>query len=160
MISSSTNSSIVHVMKLETFAMERMQSTYENQVELNLSESGVQPLRLSELLDDDDAREQLMHEALRYTQSNGTAPLRSSIAAMYSGATPDHVQVTNGGSEANYIATWNLVEPGDEIALMVPNYIQTWGLARAFGGGIREWPLVRGGPPAPRRGASQAAGER
>ena len=134
-------------MKLETFAMERMQSTYENQVELNLSESGVQPLRLSELLDDDDAREQLMHEALRYTQSNGTAPLRSSIAAMYSGATPDHVQVTNGGSEANYIATWNLVEPGDEIVLMVPNYMQTWGLARAFGGVIREWPLVRGGSP-------------
>ena len=31
-------------MKLEQFAMERMQSTYENLVEFNLSESGVRPL--------------------------------------------------------------------------------------------------------------------
>ena len=43
------------------------------------------------------------------------------------------MQVTNGGSEANYITTWNLVEPGDEVVMMVPNYMQTWGLARAFG---------------------------
>ena len=31
------------------FAMERWQSTYENRVELNLSESGVDPLTLAEL---------------------------------------------------------------------------------------------------------------
>ena len=36
-------------MRLEQFAMERMQSTYENQVDFNLSESGVHPLRLGEL---------------------------------------------------------------------------------------------------------------
>ncbi|OLD22604.1 MAG: hypothetical protein AUJ01_00005, partial [Acidobacteria bacterium 13_1_40CM_3_65_5] len=129
-------------MKLEQFAMERMQSTYENQVEFNLSESGVQPLRLAELVDDEAARNALMTEALRYTQSNGTVPLRSDIAALYSGADADRVQVTNGGSEANYITTWHLVEPGDEVVLMVPNYMQTWGLARAFGGIVREWPLV------------------
>ena len=119
-----------------------MQSTYENQVEFNLSESGVQPLRLAELVDDEAARDALMTEALRYTQSNGTVPLRSDIAALYSGATADHIQVTNGGSEANYITTWHLVEPGDEVVLMVPNYMQTWGLARAFGGIVKEWPLV------------------
>jgi aspartate/methionine/tyrosine aminotransferase len=132
-------------MKLEQFAMERMQSTYENQVEFNLSESGVQPLRLAELVDDEAARDALMSEALRYTQSNGTVPLRSAIAALYPGASAEHVQVTNGGSEANYITTWNLVEPGDEVVMMVPNYMQTWGLARAFGGVIKEWPLVNSG---------------
>jgi aspartate/methionine/tyrosine aminotransferase len=129
-------------MKLEQFAMERMQSTYENQVAFNLSESGVHPLRLGELVDDEESREALLAEALRYTQSNGTTALRALIAALYPGATPDHIQVTNGGSEANYITTWNLVEPGDDVVMMVPNYMQTWGLARAFGGTIREWPLV------------------
>ena len=69
-------------------------------------------------------------------------PLRTAIAALYPGATPDHVQVTNGGSEANYITTWNLVEPGDEVVMMVPNYMQTCGLARAFGATVKEWPLV------------------
>jgi aspartate/methionine/tyrosine aminotransferase len=129
-------------MKLEPFAMERMQSTYENQVEFNLSESGVHPLRLGDLVDDAGTRDALMNEALRYTQSNGTPALRSLIAAHYDGATVDHVQVTNGGAEANYITTWNLVEPGDEIVFMVPNYMQTWGLARAFGATVREWPLT------------------
>ena len=131
-------------MKLEPFAMERMQSTYENQVEFNLSESGVHPLTLGELVDDAASREALLGEGLRYTQSNGTIPLRTAIASLYPGATPEHVQVTNGGSEANYITTWNLVEPGDEVVMMVPNYMQTWGLARAFGATVREWPLVCG----------------
>jgi aspartate/methionine/tyrosine aminotransferase len=130
-------------MKLEQFAMERMQSTYENQVAFNLSESGVQPLLLDELIDDSAARDALLREPLRYTQSNGTPELRAVIAAQYPGASIDHVQVTNGGSEANYVATWALVEPGDEVVFMVPNYMQTWGLARAFGGDVREWPLVR-----------------
>ena len=84
-----------------------------------------------------------MAEGLRYIQSNGTLPLRQAIADLYVGATTDHVQVTNGGSEANYITTWNLVEPGDEVVMMVPTYMQTWGLTRAFGATIREWPLVR-----------------
>jgi aspartate/methionine/tyrosine aminotransferase len=135
-------------MRLEPFAMERMQSTFENQVAFNLSESGVHALRLGDLADDGPAREQLLAEPLRYIQSNGTLPLRTAIAALYPGATPDQIQVTNGGSEANYITTWNLVEPGDEVVLMVPNYMQTRGLARAFGGTVKEWPLVFGGSPA------------
>ena len=135
-------------MRVDEFAMERMQSTYENQVDFNLSESGVHPLTLGELADDEPSRSALFAQELRYTQSNGTSALRSAIASMYPGATPDHVQVTNGGSEANYITTWNLVEPGDEVALMVPNYMQTWGLARAFGGDVKEWPLVQRGTPA------------
>src|SRR5579872_4380248 len=132
-------------MRLEPFAMERMQSTYENEVEINLSESGVQPLRLGDLVDDPASRDALMSEPLRYIQSNGTRPLRAAIADLYTGATADSVQVTNGGAEANYITTWNLVEPGDEIVMMVPNYMQTFGLSRAFGATVREWPLVNDG---------------
>ncbi|MBW8862320.1 MAG: aminotransferase class I/II-fold pyridoxal phosphate-dependent enzyme [Acidobacteria bacterium] len=132
-------------MKLETFAMERMQSTYENLVDFNLSESGVHPLTLAELVEDPAAREALLGEALRYTQSNGTPALRDAIAALYPGADRHHVQVTNGGSEANYITTWKLIEPADEVVMMVPNYMQTWGVARAFGASMREWPLVHDG---------------
>jgi aspartate/methionine/tyrosine aminotransferase len=130
-------------MKLEQFAMERMQSTYENQVEFNLSESGVHPLTLGELVDEAGAMDALLSESLRYTQSNGTTALRALVASMYPDATPDHVQVTNGGAEANYVTTWHLVEPDDEVVMMTPNYMQTRGLARAFGATVKEWPLVR-----------------
>jgi aspartate/methionine/tyrosine aminotransferase len=129
-------------MKLERFAMERMQSTYENQVAFNLSESGVHPLTLGELIGGTEAAGAILDERLRYTQSNGTEQLRAAVARLFAGATIDHVQVTNGGSEANFITTLRLVERGEEVVLMVPNYMQTFGLARAFGGVVKEWPLA------------------
>lgn len=129
-------------MKLEQFAMERMQSTYENQVEFNLSESGVRPLSARELIEDTTGLEGLLDQPLVYSQSNGTLELRAAIAAIYPGAGVDHVEVTNGGAEANFVTTFRLIEPGDEVVMLVPNYMQTWGLARAFGGTIREWRLV------------------
>jgi aspartate/methionine/tyrosine aminotransferase len=128
-------------MRVEQFAMERMQSTWENLVEFNLSESGVHPLTPRELLQDAPF-ELLLDQPLVYTQSNGTRELRAAIAGLYPGSSIDHVQVTNGGSEANYISIWKLVEPGDEVVMLVPNYMQTWGLVRAFGGTVREWRLV------------------
>jgi aspartate/methionine/tyrosine aminotransferase len=129
-------------MKLERFEMERMQSTYENLVEFNLSESGVQPLTPRELVEDAQGLAGLLDQPLSYTQSNGTIDLRRAIATMYPGAGIDHIEVTNGGSEANFITTFNLIEQGDEVVMLVPNYMQTWGLSRAFGGTIREWRLV------------------
>ncbi|MBI2222351.1 MAG: aminotransferase class I/II-fold pyridoxal phosphate-dependent enzyme [Acidobacteria bacterium] len=128
-------------MRLEQFAMERMQSTWENRVEINLSESGVHPLRVEELCTTEELQSLLLRQELVYTQSNGTPELRGMIAAIYPGATADHVEVTNGGSEANCISVWNLVDPGDDVVMMVPNYMQAWGLARGFGGTVKPWAL-------------------
>ncbi len=142
-------------MKLEPFAMERLQSTYENQVDFNLSESGVHPLTLGELVDDPArARRAARREPALHADRTARCRCASSIAAHLSGRDADHVQVTNGGAEANYITTWNLVEPGDEVVMMVPNYMQTWGLARAFGATVKEWPLVA--TPTARGGACDA----
>ena len=107
-------------MKLEQFAMERMQSTYENLVEFNLSESGVRPLTPRELIGDAAGLDGLLDQPLVYSQSNGTIELRQAIASMYPGAGIDHIEVTNGGSEANFITTFNLIEPGDEVVMLVP----------------------------------------
>jgi aspartate/methionine/tyrosine aminotransferase len=133
-------------MRLEQFDMERLQSTYENQVDYNLSESGVRPLTPRELLGSD--ADALLDQPLVYTQSNGTRELRELIASLYPGAGADHVEVTNGGAEANFVSLFRLVDPGDEVALLVPTYMQTWGLARAFGATVKEWRLIddpRGG---------------
>ena len=129
-------------MRLEQFDMERMQSTFENQVEFNLSESGVRPLTPRELVEDAGGLDGLLDQPLVYSQSNGTIELRTAIAALYPGAGIDHVEVTNGGSEANFITTFRLIEPGDEVVMLVPNYMQTWGLARAFGATVREWRFI------------------
>jgi aspartate/methionine/tyrosine aminotransferase len=129
-------------MKLETFAMERLQSTWENRVAWNLAESGVHPFRLEELADTAEARAALLAQELGYTQTNGTHELRAGVALMYPGATSDHVEITNGGSEANCIVLWHLVEPEDEVVMMAPNYMQVRGVSRALGARVRPWPLV------------------
>jgi aspartate/methionine/tyrosine aminotransferase len=128
-------------MKLETFALERFQSIWENRVAWNLSESGVQPLRVSELVNTTAHHDALMVLELGYPQTNGTIELRDLIAAIYPGATRDHIQVTNGGSEANCILLMRLVEPGDEIVFMTPNYMQASGLAKGLGATVRPWRL-------------------
>ena len=128
-------------MRLETFALERFQSVWENQVQWNLSESGVHPLRLSELVDSPDALARLMEQGLGYPQTNGTIRLRELVASLYSGATASHVQITNGSSEAMCVLLMRLLEPADEIVFMVPNYMQAPGLARALGATVRPWRL-------------------
>ena len=128
-------------MKIEPFELERLQSIYEHSVEINLSESGVEPVRVHDLV---AAREleEMLQQPLAYTQTNGTAELRTAIAGLYHGASVDEVVVTNGGSEANYITCWHLVEPGDDVVVMHPNYMQTHLLATAFGATVRPWRLV------------------
>ena len=128
-------------MKLETFALERVQSIWENRVAWNLSESGVHPLKVKEVANTTVHLDAMLELELGYPQTNGTIELRERIAAIYPGATASHVQVTNGGSEANCILLMRLVSPGDEIVFMTPNYMQAAGLARALGADVRPWHL-------------------
>src|SRR5918992_6398491 len=90
-------------MPIETFLMERMQSTWENVVDYDMSESGVRPLTLRELGQMGFDLETFLDQPLGYSQSNGTIELRERIAASYPGASVDHIEVTNGTSEANYL---------------------------------------------------------
>jgi aspartate/methionine/tyrosine aminotransferase len=128
-------------MRLEPFDMERLQSIWEHQVAWNVSESGVEPLRVEELALTADDRESLLRQPLAYTQTNGTVTLRRLIADLHDGASADHIQVTNGGSEANLVTLMHLVQPGDEVVLMTPNYMQAPGLVRALGATVVPWPL-------------------
>jgi aspartate/methionine/tyrosine aminotransferase len=113
--------------------MERMMSKWENVVEYNLSESGVHPVTVRELVDDPTMIEELLDTELNYPQTNGIVELREHIAALYPGATPDNVLVTVGCAEANFIALQTLLAPGDEMVVMLPNYMQIWGLGHNFG---------------------------
>jgi aspartate/methionine/tyrosine aminotransferase len=128
---------------IETFLMERMQSTYENVVDFDLSESGVRPVTLREMVNFGFDLDALMDSPLGYSQSNGTIELRERIAAMYPGATINHVEVTNGTSEANYILALTLLRAGDSVALEIPNYLQLWGVPRSLGATVERFQLER-----------------
>jgi aspartate/methionine/tyrosine aminotransferase len=127
-------------MKIEPFKMERMQSTWEKVVTYDLSESGVHPIPLGELISQEELDELLSLE-LGYCQTNGTPELRKTISRLYPGSNPDQILVTNGSSEANFILIWSNIEPGDEVLFMLPNYMQMWGLLRGFGASVKPYYL-------------------
>lgn len=130
-------------MRMEPFAMERMQSTWENVVEYDMSESGVAPVTLRELVEMGFDLESFLDVPLGYSQSNGTLELRELLSAHYPGSTTDHLEVTNGTSEANYLVALSLLRPGDHFALQQPNYMQLWGVPRSFGAEVRPFRMVR-----------------
>jgi len=125
----------------QPFDMERMMSKWENVVEYNLSESGVYPTTIRELVDDPAVIEELLTTELNYPQANGIIELREQIATLYPGATPDNVLVTVGCAEANFIALQTVLAPGDEMAMMLPNYMQMWGIAHNYGMRLRAFHL-------------------
>lgn len=119
-------------MNIPIFELERVQSLFENTVDYNLTESGFHPYTLKELLSPEEL-EGLSNIVLGYGQTNGAIPLRERISAMYNGVTTENVLVTNGSSEANFIACHTLLSKGDEVVMMVPNYMQIWGIAKEMG---------------------------
>jgi len=127
-------------MHIDIFKMERMQSTWENVVDYNLSESGVHPLNLKELLTPAEI-EALTEVELGYTQTNGTTGLRERIARLYPGIGLEQILTTAGSSEANFLLMWSLLEPGDEVLFEIPNYMQIGGLMRAFGAKVKTFSL-------------------
>lgn len=70
---------------------------------------------------------------LGYGQTNGSIELRQRVAALYSEQGIENVLVTNGSSEANFVVCHTLLEPGDEVVVMIPNYMQIWGIAEELG---------------------------
>lgn len=120
-------------MRYAPFRMERWQSTYEHRVRFNLSESGVHPLTVAELLELAGGGPALEDVLLGYGQSNGSDELRALIAARYSGARDGSVLVTVGGAEANFTCFWHLFEAEQKAAVVVPTYGQVPGLLGSFG---------------------------
>ena len=64
-------------MKFELFDLERNQSLFENEVDYNLSESGVHPLKLSEILTDDELKKEAKNESKNDTISAIVKSLKS-----------------------------------------------------------------------------------
>jgi aspartate/methionine/tyrosine aminotransferase len=126
-------------MRIDLFEMERMQSIHWHQVDYDLSESGVTPLTIAELLGEDADQDEFLATRLGYPLSEGSALARERIAQWYPGASGDNVTIVNGGSEANLLTLWTLLEPGDRLAFMVPNYMQGWGLGRHFAEGTERF---------------------
>jgi aspartate/methionine/tyrosine aminotransferase len=115
--------------KLKPFQLERWllkPSTYD------LASAGITKLKLRDVtpaLDPD--------MILNYGMTNGSERIRKQIAALYKGMTERNVLVTSGTAEANLLALYRLLEPGDEVVAIVPTYMQCIGLAESLGAVVK-----------------------
>jgi aspartate/methionine/tyrosine aminotransferase len=125
------------------FELEAWQSAYEQDVEFNLADSGVHPVRVGELVSEPAAVRDLLDTALHYPHVNGTPLLRSLIAGLYERAHLGNVLVTVGASEATAITLQTLLSPGDRVVVLEPGYRQAWGLAQNLGCDVRSFALRR-----------------
>jgi aspartate/methionine/tyrosine aminotransferase len=130
-------------MTFTPFDLEYTQSLWEQKVDINLTESGVHPIRLDELLGEDGEKvAELLETEINYPHVNGNPELRENIAALYDGAGVENVLVTVGAAEANNIIMQTLMEPGDELLTQTPTYKQVWGLAGNAGNEVRSFRMV------------------
>ena len=120
-------------MKFEAFGLERWLPTVSS-AEVNLSGALSVPLQYRDLIEGLD-----LDKEIGYRSTRGSLKLREEIAALYAGrkVDPDEILVTTGTAEANFLLLSSLLEPGDELILFVPTYLQAVGIARAVGAGVK-----------------------
>ncbi len=135
-------------MKIETFALERWMTTWELNVTHDITESGIAPMSIDELLhvtnvDDPEAciRDLMAHQQL-YSEARGTEALRDIIAGTFTSASADDVLVTTGAIEANFLVYNALLGAEDHVVVTTPCYQQLISIPRAIGADVSEWSVT------------------
>jgi aspartate/methionine/tyrosine aminotransferase len=131
--------------KIEPFLLERWMTRHETHVRYDIAESGILPLSTDDLLafesDDERAatRAALLALPLGYSEARGTEQLRSLLASTYARGDADHILVTTGAIEANFLLFNQLLEPGDHVIAPYPAYQQLYTVPKAIGCDVSLW---------------------
>ena len=128
-------------MKITAFAVEQWMNAHETSCRYNLAETCVASYTLRELLDAVGAKETILEQLLplqmTYGAITGSERLRAAIAGLYAKRTPDDVLVTHGAIGANSLVYQGLIEPGDRVVSLVPNYQQHYSIPESLGADVR-----------------------
>jgi aspartate/methionine/tyrosine aminotransferase len=131
--------------KIEPFLLERWMTRHETQVRYDIAESGILPLTTQDLLDFEPVGERaatldrLLALPLGYSEARGTEALRTALAATYTRGDADHILVTTGAIEANFLLFNVLLDAGDHVIAPYPAYQQLYSVPRAIGCDVSLW---------------------
>ncbi len=132
-------------MKIPPFLLERWMTRHETRVQYDIAESGILPLSTNDLLDFEPPAERaatlerLLATPLGYSEACGTRELRDMLAATYTRGDADHILVTTGAIEANYLLYNVLLGPGDHVIAPYPAYQQLYEVPKAIGCDVSLW---------------------
>ncbi len=132
-------------MKIREFGVEIWMNAFENNCELNLAETCVQSLTISELLDlagkDASALNDLLTMKMTYGAIEGSDRLRDNICALYTQQKRHNIVVTHGTIGANALIHQTLVSKGDHVISVLPTYQQHYSIPESIGAKVDILPL-------------------
>ena len=127
-------------MKIDPFGVEMWMNAWETKCELNLAETCVESLTISDMLATIGQNEKYLSKILplkmTYGSIKGSERLRHSICALYDKQKNDNILVTHGTIGANMLVYKALVEPGDRVISVVPTYQQHYSIPESIGAEI------------------------
>ena len=132
-------------MKIKDFGVELYMNTYEDGCKINLVETCVSSMTVGELLEltGDKAKllEGILAARLTYGHIEGSPEFKRGICSLYETIKPENVTTTHGAIGANSLVISALVEPGDEVASVIPAYQQLYSIPESIGATVKTIPL-------------------
>ena len=136
-------------MKIDNFVLENWLNPAcdSEKNEVYLGGSCVMPMTVRELFDvigeDMDAfLEEVKDMSLAYPRFDGTPRTKKAIAALYKNVEPEEIVLVHGGTGANNTVVMTLIEPGDNVISIVPNYQQYESIPASIGAEVRKVHLI------------------
>ena len=127
-------------MKIEPFGVELWMNEIETVCELNLAETCVESITVSELLalcgQSDKAIAEVLPFKMTYGAIEGSARLRSAITTLYQQQRAENVLITHGTIGANSLVHQTLVSTGDRVVAVVPTYQQHYSIPESIGADV------------------------
>lgn len=125
-------------MKIEEFKVEQRLTTYETQVEYNITKTSAVPVTLQELFewigeDMEAFWRDFSQRKLSYGDIEGNPDFLRGVCGLYRSLSPEHIIPTHGTSGANHLAISAIVEPGDHVISVKPTYQQLYSIPKALG---------------------------
>ncbi|KAJ5689583.1 aminotransferase [Penicillium macrosclerotiorum] len=137
------------MVKIDEFAVERWMDDYENDARFNLAETCCASISLTDLLElsgNSAQADKVLDFSKKqvYGAIRGSVALRTNIARLYVDelSTPvpgDQVLVTNGAIQANFLALYTNVGPGDHVICHYPTYQQLYSVPKSLGAEVSLW---------------------
>ncbi|KAB8075357.1 pyridoxal phosphate-dependent transferase [Aspergillus leporis] len=134
------------MVRIKAFAVEQWMDDYENDAKYNLAETCCASISLNDLLSLSGQQTNVIDYTQKqvYGAIRGSKILRSNIAKLFSteASVPlpaDNVLVTNGAIQANFLALYTNVGPGDHVICHYPTYQQLYSVPESFGAEVDLW---------------------
>jgi len=129
-------------MKFPPALLEDWMRDYYFDTDVDIGSSGVQEFSLRDLRSLlGISHEELDGVVFQDSRTLGGPEIREAIAQRFAGGVVDHVSVTHGATEANFLVMNALLEPGDEVVVLDPLYQQLYTIAETLGCRLKRLPL-------------------